>query len=55
MKDHKQEAVAYAARCLGMHGNAACEILSQFWDLAVENGKLAALEELQDRFCVCMK
>jgi hypothetical protein len=25
------------------------------WDLAFEQGKLAALDELQDRFCVCMK
>jgi hypothetical protein len=55
MKDHKREAVAYAAKCLGMQGNAATEVLSQFWDLAFEHGRLTAVDQMQDRFCVCMK
>jgi len=25
------------------------------WDAAFEEGRLNALDELQDRFCVCMK
>ena len=29
--------------------------LSQVWDAAFEEGRLNALDELQDRFCVCMK
>jgi hypothetical protein len=29
--------------------------LKDFWDEAYEEGRLAALDELQDRFCVCMK
>ena len=29
--------------------------LSQVWDAAFEEGRLSALDELQDRFCVCMK
>ncbi len=55
MKNNKQEAVAYAASCLGLHGDAASEVLSQVWDIAFEHGRLAALDEMQDRFCVCMK
>jgi hypothetical protein len=29
--------------------------LAQVWDRAFEAGRLAALDEFQDRFCVCMK
>jgi hypothetical protein len=45
-----------AARFGGADGQAAIRpALEQLWDLAFEQGKLAALDELQDRFCVCMK
>jgi hypothetical protein len=55
MKNNEQEAVDYAASCLGLHGNVACEVLSQLWELAFEHGRLTALDEMQDRFCVCTK
>jgi hypothetical protein len=29
--------------------------LAGIWDRAFEAGRLAALDEFQDRFCVCMK
>jgi hypothetical protein len=54
-EQEKQEALARAADLLGTQGAAARQVLSQIWDLAFEQGRLAALDELQDRFCVCMK
>jgi hypothetical protein len=52
----KRAALAQAAAVLGVQdatpGRAA---LSQLWDQAFEHGRLAALDELQDRLCVCMK
>ena len=54
-EQHKQTALAQAAAQLGEHGLAAQQVLSQLWDQAFEQGRLAALDELQDRFCVCMK
>jgi hypothetical protein len=30
-------------------------VLASLWDEAFEAGRLEALDELQDRFCVCMK
>ncbi|MHB1877594.1 MAG: hypothetical protein ACYCPF_22395 [Streptosporangiaceae bacterium] len=36
-------------------GVPAREVLASLWDEAFEQGRLAALDELQDRFCVCMK
>jgi hypothetical protein len=29
--------------------------LEDFWEQAFEEGRIAALDEFQDRFCVCMK
>jgi hypothetical protein len=51
----KARAVAQAARLLGRDDQASREALGSLWDEAFDNGRLAALEELQDRFCVCMK
>jgi hypothetical protein len=51
----KQDALARAADVLGEQSAAGRQVLSQFWDAAFEQGRLAALDELQDRFCVCMK
>jgi hypothetical protein len=51
----KPIAVARAARLLGRDDDADREALSLLWDEAFEQGRLAALDELQDRFCVCMK
>ncbi len=49
------DAVADAAAVLGAHTEAAEHALSHLWEVAFQEGRLAALDELQDRFCVCMK
>jgi hypothetical protein len=54
-EQEKQDALARTADLLGEQSAAARQVLSQFWALAFEQGRLAALDELQDRFCVCMK
>jgi hypothetical protein len=54
-EQEKQDALARVADLLGEQSAAARQVLGQFWDLAFEQGRLAALDELQDRFCVCMK
>jgi hypothetical protein len=53
--EQKAAAVAGAAQALGLHGRAAADVLGSLWDESFERGRLAALDELQDRFCVCMK
>lgn len=55
---HKREALDQAAARLGGDGDSSQEprlVLDELWDLAFEEGRLAALDEFQDRFCVCMK
>jgi len=54
-EQQKQDALAQVADLLGERSPAAQQVLSQLWDQAFEQGRLAALDELQDRFCVCMK
>jgi hypothetical protein len=51
----KEAALAEAADGLGRRDESAQSALSQLWDAAFEQGRLAALDEFQDRFCVCMK
>lgn len=51
----REDALARAAELIGGNPAAARQALSQLWALAFEQGRLAALDELQDRFCVCMK
>ena len=51
----KARAVEQAARLLGRDDQAAWQALGNLWDGAFDAGRLAALDELQDRFCVCMK
>jgi hypothetical protein len=51
----KAQALERAARLLGRGDQASRLALGSLWDEAFENGRLAALDELQDRFCVCMK
>jgi len=51
----KAQVVEQAARLLGRDDPAAWQALGRLWDEAFEGGRLAALDELQDRFCVCMK
>jgi hypothetical protein len=54
-EQQKQAALAHAADLHGEHNAAGRQVLNQLWDLAFEHGQPAALDELQDRFCVCMK
>lgn len=51
----KAQAVEQAARLLGRDDQASRRALGDLWDEAFDSGRLAALDELQDRFCVCMK
>ena len=54
-RQEKAQALERAARLLGRDDQASRLALGSLWDEAFENGRLAALDELQDRFCVCMK
>jgi hypothetical protein len=51
----KAQTVERAARLLGQDDQASRQALGSLWDEAFDRGRLAALDELQDRFCVCMK
>jgi hypothetical protein len=51
----KQQAVAAAGQFLGRDDPVARQALGHLWDQAFEEGRLAALDGFQDRFCVCMK
>jgi hypothetical protein len=54
-EEQKAVALAGAEQALCMRGAVAADVLSRLWEEAFEQGRLAALDELQDRFCVCMK
>jgi DNA-binding GntR family transcriptional regulator len=51
----RAQAVAKVAERLGREDPASLQVLTELWDTAFEEGRLAALDEFQDRFCVCMK
>jgi len=51
----KAAALARAEQTLGVHGAVVADVLGRLWEESFEHGRLAALDELQDRFCVCMK
>lgn len=52
----RDEAVAEVATMAGRRGGEACRrALARLWEDAFQEGRLAALDEFQDRFCVCMK
>jgi hypothetical protein len=51
----KAQAVERAARLLGCGDQVSWQALRNLWDEAYDQGRLDALDELQDRFCVCMK
>lgn len=55
MEDEKHEALTAATGRLGLTSPVAYQILSELWARGFEQGRLAALDEFQDRFCVCMK
>jgi hypothetical protein len=54
-EERKSQRLAEAAVLLGRDDPAAWQVLGLLWDAAFEDGRLAALDEFQDRFCVCMK
>lgn len=54
-EEQRARAVAQAAERLGLTDAASTRMLTELWDSAFEDGRLAALDEFQDRFCVCMK
>ena len=49
------QTVGAAARRLGRADAESLLVLTELWETAFEEGRLAALDEFQDRFCVCMK
>lgn len=51
----KAQAVERAAHLLGCDDQVSWQALRNLWDEAYDQGRLDALDELQDRFCVCMK
>jgi hypothetical protein len=53
--EHKAAALARVEQALGQHSTVTADVLARLWDESFEQGRLAALDELQDRFCVCMK
>jgi hypothetical protein len=54
-EEQKAAALASAVQALGLDGAVAEDVLGRLWDESFERGRLAALDELQDRFCVCMQ
>jgi hypothetical protein len=51
----RAQAVERAARLIGRDDQASRQALGSLWDEAFDKGRLATLDELHDRFCVCMK
>jgi hypothetical protein len=54
-EQQKVGALVEAARLAGREDEALRRAMRYLWDVAFEQGRIAALDELQDRFCVCMK
>lgn len=54
-EQEKVRALAEAARLAGREDEVLQRAMRFLWNVAFEQGRLAALDELQDRFCVCMK
>jgi hypothetical protein len=54
-QEQKAPALVRAAGLLGRDDGGSRHVLATLWDAAFEAGRLDALDELQDRFCVCMK
>jgi hypothetical protein len=53
--ESKATAIVLAGQALGLCDTEAVDVLGRLWDESFEQGRLAALDELQDRLCVCMK
>jgi hypothetical protein len=54
-EQQKAVALAESVSLAGREDEALRDAMRHLWDEAFEQGRLAALDELQDRFCVCMK
>ena len=54
-EEQKAAARVSAVQALGLDSAVAADVLGRLWDKSFEQGRLAALDELQDRFCVCMQ
>ena len=54
-EEQKATALASAVHALSLDGAVAEDVLGRLWYESFERGRLAALDELQDRFCVCMQ
>ncbi len=54
-EQQKAGALAESASLAGREDEVLMCAMRHLWDVAFEQGKLTALDELQDRFCVCMK
>lgn len=54
-EQQRSQAAAAAAQRLGRADTESLRVLTELWDTAFEEGRLAALDEFQDRFCTCMK
>lgn len=51
----RDEALQRVVSLCGRDDEAIQRAVASLWDEAFEAGRLEALDELQDRFCVCMK
>jgi hypothetical protein len=54
-EEQKAAALSSAVQAPGLDGAVADDVLGKLWDQSFEQGRLGALDELQDRFCVCMQ
>jgi hypothetical protein len=54
-EQRRAQAVLTLARLAGREDEEYLRALDGLWSEAFEAGRLAALDEFQDRFCVCMK
>ena len=51
----REKALQRVISLCGRDDEAMRRAVASLWDEAFEAGRLEALDELQDRFCVCMK
>ena len=56
MSDQRRDkALQQVVALCGRDDEAMQRAVASLWDDAFEAGRIEALDELQDRFCVCMK
>jgi len=51
----REEALQRVLWLCGRDDEVLQQAVASLWDEALEAGRLETLDELQDRFCVCMK